>query len=209
MALVLWAGVAAAHRSPGVVSTVFWNAKARMTEIVHRLHVHDALTGIAPFTDRTVLDATSLADQARVALYVEERFALEHDGDPVRLYTLGAELVDDYLLVYQETARRLDDGAALRVRDDILRDAFPGSVNEVYLRGAPGERTRTLRFRGDDTWLTFPSTPAAPDGGGARTEGPPGTGADGAARAPRDATTGRVRRDGGVNGRRRGPSTRG
>ncbi|MEO0974284.1 MAG: DUF6702 family protein, partial [Pseudomonadota bacterium] len=123
LALTLAVAPAQAHRSPGSTSTLAWNARAGVTEITHRLHVHDAITGIAPFAGVARLNATELVDRARIALYVEERFFLSLADEAVALRTLGAELRDDYVLVYQETDVRLDERAPdtpLRVRSDIL-----------------------------------------------------------------------------------------
>jgi hypothetical protein len=153
LAMLAVTGIAWAHRSPGTSTTVTWNARAAMLEITHRLHVHDAETGV----ERAVATADHLSvarreDQARIALYVEERFAIEMDGAAVPIRTLGAELAGDYLLVYQESDVRLA-GKTIRVRNDILRDAFADPVNEVFMRD--GERAHTLRFSGADRWLSM------------------------------------------------------
>jgi hypothetical protein len=143
---------ALAHRVPGTSSTVDWNPRSGLTEITHRLHVHDALTGVERFYEGGPLSVTDPKHQARIALYVEDRFEIEFaDGTPIMLRTLGAELEGDYLLVYQETATRLR--GPIRIRNDILRDALPVQVNEVFIRTDNG--VRTLRFETDDDWLAI------------------------------------------------------
>lgn len=192
LALALVPSAARAHRAPGTTSVIDWNPRSGHTEVEHRLHVHDALTGIPALIGSDRLDPTMLADLARIALYVEQRFAVQMNDDPVPLITLGAELLDDYVLIYQEWRGRLPPDARVSVRSDILRDAFPGQINVVYWRSGPTVRSRTLRFRDDDGWRTFAArepTPAGNDVSGAsdptddpgeqddkhepRTEGPP------------------------------------
>ncbi|MEO0421214.1 MAG: DUF6702 family protein [Pseudomonadota bacterium] len=142
-------GAADAHRGPGSVTRIVWNPRSELTEITHRLHVHDAAVGVAQVEGIERLDFASLEDRARAALYVEGRFAVQLDGETLTLRTLGAELRDDYLLIYQESDRRLSDGT-LRVANDILRDAFTEQINEVNVHLPVG--VRTLRFTGDDSW---------------------------------------------------------
>lgn len=143
---------ALAHRVPGTSSTIDWNPRSGLSEITHRLHVHDAQTGVERVHDVGPLSVADPEHQARIALYVEERFEIESaDGTPIALKTLGAELVGDYLLVYQESATRLR--GPIRIRNDILRDALPVQVNEVFIR--TGNGVRTLRFEGDVGWLAI------------------------------------------------------
>jgi hypothetical protein len=55
------------------------------------------------------------------------------------------------VLVYQEFAGDLPAGIA--IRDDILRDVFPGQVNHVNV--ATGGEVRSVTFSGDDEWQTL------------------------------------------------------
>ena len=54
-------------------------------------------------------------------------------------------------LVYQEFAGNLPAGLA--IRDDILRDVFPGQVNHVNV--ATGGEVRRVTFSGDNEWQTI------------------------------------------------------
>lgn len=148
---LLFAVSTPAHRAPGSLTTVEWNEQTGRTEIVHRLHSHDAELGVGELLDQPGLSVLSLEGRATIALYVEERFAILGEGRRLPLDLVGAELVADFLLVYQEWPDRLP--TAVKVRNDILRDAFPAQVNEVNLahRGV----VRTLKFSGDDTWRDF------------------------------------------------------
>ena len=142
---------AVAHRAPGSLTTVEWNDRSGRTEIVHRLHSHDAELGVGTIVGDAALSTLTLGGRAQIALYVEERFAIEQDGKRLALDLLGAELIADYLLIYQEHDGQLV--GEIRVRDDILRDVFPAQINQVNIDD--GGAVRSLAFAGDDAWHDF------------------------------------------------------
>ncbi|ANO49975.1 DUF6702 family protein [Woeseia oceani] len=142
---------AGAHRAPGSLSTIDFNAATGMLEIVHRLHLHDAEIGVAAVLDDPRFSLSQLESRARAALYVEERFQIMSDDAVIGLRLVGAEIAGDYLMVYQERNGPLP--AKIRVRNDILRDAFEGQINQVNI--ASGTTVRTLTFANDDVWHTF------------------------------------------------------
>lgn len=154
-----WLGLAAlvatasapAHRAPGSLTSIEWNAQSGKTEIVHRLHSHDAELGVGEIAGSADLSVLSLEGRATIALYVEERFAIANGSKRLPLDLVGAELVADHLLVYQEWPGRLPD--SIRVRDDILRDVFPAQINQVNIASDVG--VRTLVFAEDDGWRDF------------------------------------------------------
>lgn len=97
--LLMGAGTAIAHRGHGAWTNVTW-AEDRF-EIVHRIHLADAIELLRGMAPDAVID--SIEGQARLALYVESRFTIYNaDGTPVSLDTIGAEIDDDFLVVYQE-----------------------------------------------------------------------------------------------------------
>lgn len=155
----LWFGLAAlvtaasvpAHRAPGSLTSIEWNAQSGKTEIVHRVHSHDAELGVGEIIGVSDLSVLTLEGRASIALYVEERFAIASGGKRLPLDLVGAELVADHLLVYQERPGPLPE--SIRVRDDILRDVFPAQINQVNI--ASNGIVRTLAFAGDDTWREF------------------------------------------------------
>lgn len=140
-----------AHRAPGSLTSIEWNEQSGKTEIVHRLHSHDAELGVGEAASVPDLSVLSLEGRATIALYVEERFAIASGDNRLALELVGAELVADHLLVYQEWPARLT--GTIRVRDDILRDVFPTQINQVNI-GDNGI-VRTLAFSGDDGWQAF------------------------------------------------------
>ncbi len=150
------AAFAIAHSMPGSISTVKRSASGKIIEIIHRLHTHDAELGIAASLGKRNISLETLTDRAQLALYVEERFRIaeysdSRIGNRLALELVGAELDGEYVLVYQEFAGDLPAGLA--IRDDILRDVFPGQVNHVNV--AVGGAVRSVTFSGDDKWQTL------------------------------------------------------
>lgn len=150
--------VASAHRAPGSLTTIKWNAQSGKTEIIHRLHSHDAEIGVGTMIGVNDISVLSLEGRAYIALYVEERFAIASQQGALPLDLIGAELAADHVLVYQERPGRLT--GRIRVRDDILRDAFPSQINQVNVED--GGVVRTLAFSDDDGWQTFEFSPDTP-----------------------------------------------
>lgn len=157
MAAVLSAA-AMGHRAPGSLSTIEYNERTGKTEIVHRLHSHDAELGVGAVIDRPDLSVLSLEDRALIALYVEEQFRIESEEGPIHPSLVGAELAAEYLLVYQELLGPLPD--VIRVRDDILRDVFPEQINQVNID--TNGQVMSLVFANDDGWRRFEAPRGAP-----------------------------------------------
>jgi len=156
--LALLAVPTAAHRAPGSLSTIDWNEATGRTEIIHRLHSHDAELGVGEVLRLPQLSVQTIEGRAHIALYAEERFVIEAGSGPLPLELVGAELAGDYVLVYQEWPGRLP--ARIRLRDDLLRDVFAEQVNQVNVDD--GGSVRTLVFAGDTDWLDFEFGAAAP-----------------------------------------------
>ena len=142
---------AQAHRAPGSLTTIEWNASTGRTEVVHRLHSHDAELGVGTVLDIPDLSVLSIEGRAQIALYVEERFAIERADGRLPLDLVGAEVAADYLLVYQESPEQLS--GSIRVQNGVLRDVFPAQINQVNIED--GAIVRTLAFSGDDGWQRF------------------------------------------------------
>ncbi|HZW59381.1 MAG TPA: DUF6702 family protein [Woeseiaceae bacterium] len=148
---VLAAAGVQAHRAKGSLTTVEFNDSTGRVEIVHRLHRHDAELGVGSIIGEPALSLEALRSQARVALYVAERFHIAANGEELELAVVGAEPAGDYLLVYQEHAGPLP--RHIEIRDDILRDAFPAQINQVNI--TDGDAVHSLIFTGDALWRGF------------------------------------------------------
>jgi hypothetical protein len=96
---LLIGGSTLAHRGHGTWSEITWTGEH--FEITHRMHLADAIEVLRQRYPDVVID--SLEGKARLALYMAEHFrvAAGTTGN-VALETLGAELEDDFVLIYQE-----------------------------------------------------------------------------------------------------------
>lgn len=132
LALLLAAAAVPAHRGHAVWTDVSWAGEG--FEIVHRMHLADAITanrymgGTFPIEDMRSL--------ALVAIYVEERFLPRDVSDSNPLRTLGAEIEDDFLFVYQEWATPLP-AQFPEVDNLMLLDIEPDSQAFIKIAG-PG-----------------------------------------------------------------------
>ena len=135
-----------AHRGHAVWTDIVWAKES--FEIVHRIHLADAIVvnrymgGTEPIEETRSL--------ARVALYVEERFELQSlatDGEPIRLDTVGAEIEDDFLLIYQEWHTSLPEQFPV-IDNFILLDVEPEAQAFIKIK-APGlDETKEKQEKG-------------------------------------------------------------
>ena len=136
-----------AHRAPGVLTTIEWNKQR--TEIIHRIHNHDAELGVAQIENLPLLSVNDAEGRARISLYVERNFTLFQNGKTQNIELIGAELVDDYIFIYQELAYEL--GKDISIRNTILREIYPKQINQVNL--FVERYIKTLQFGENDTIL--------------------------------------------------------
>lgn len=154
---MLWGGPVRSHQLREVVTTLTWNPRSGTLEIVHRIHLHEAIEAVARRFGLRNPDPGVLRNQARAVLYVEERFALAGADGALDLVPVGAELDGLFLFVYQESPLPEPPGA-LTVSSGVLMDRYPdlrhqvnyevdGAVDTVVLR--PGAERGTLERSGD------------------------------------------------------------
>lgn len=141
-----------AHRAKSIMTLVTWNQAKGLLEIDHALHAHDAEVALNKIEGVPLPDLTQIRDQAQLALYCESRFTLTPPGaPPLPLKLVGAELVRDYVHVYQEVAMAAKP-ARLTVHNQMLRDVFDTQVNQVNfdMAGGDPDQIRTATFIGND-----------------------------------------------------------
>jgi len=144
----LLAPEAMAHRSRSVLSTIDWNTAQSSLDISHRLHGHDA--EVALLKTGAMLageDLTQIRTQARLGLYVQDRFRLSVSRIAVETEILAAEIDGAEIVVYQ-TARLVQMPDELTIDNQILRETFEDQTNLVNVRLGAG--VRTLMFAGSD-----------------------------------------------------------
>lgn len=129
---------ALAHRGHAVWTDITW-AGDRF-EIMHRMHLADAIT-VSRFlgSERPIDDLRSLAG---LALYVEQRFRFAQP-QTTALSTVGAEIEDDFLLVYQEWQTPLP-ARFPAIENELLLDVEPQAQAFIRIL-APGIEEERMR----------------------------------------------------------------
>lgn len=136
-----------AHRGHAVWTDITW-AGDRF-EIVHRMHLADAITINRYMGGAQAIE--ELRSLARVALYVDQRFVIQGQGTAaiadealaeaventgIILETIGAEIEDDFIFVYQEWVTPLPSQFPV-VDNFVLLDVEPDAQAFLKIKG-PG-----------------------------------------------------------------------
>lgn len=102
-AVVLAPRSARAHRSHVTLSRIAPGVTGATWEIEHHFHQHDADAVLQRLTGTRRVQLTSPEGRARIALHVEEAFALQAPGGTrMPITTAGADFGSDSMVVYQE-----------------------------------------------------------------------------------------------------------
>jgi hypothetical protein len=144
-----------AHRQHIGWTSINWNDRANSLELVHRVHEHDAQLYLDRNTDEEA-SVTDLRGRAEFALYLSNHFRISVEPETAETVELiGAELIGQYLMVYQEFTLT-GPPKALAVYSGILMDQFPDQVNMVNI-DINGVK-QTLQFnRSDDSSQLYSS----------------------------------------------------
>ena len=137
-----------AHRQHLSWSTIEWNEQAKVLEITHRVHAHDASAWLTAQSNAEV-DITDIEQQARFALYCAERFKIQHSQNWQEPELLGAELKGNFLLTYQQLSLTAAP-ASLFFETTILMDLFDDQEHVVNTVSASG--TKSLSFNMQNTY---------------------------------------------------------
>lgn len=87
-----------AHREHGFWTEVVW--VGAHFEISHQLHLADAIVLLKALNPNEHID--SLRGQALLAIHVEENFSMNPPDATGSIATIGAEIDDDFIFIYQE-----------------------------------------------------------------------------------------------------------
>lgn len=131
-----------AHREPGILTTIEWNNSIERTEIIHRIHTHDAELGVAMVDNLPLLSVGNTEGMARIALYVENHFSILSEESSLDIELVGAELIGDYIFVYQEWRDPLSTN--IFIKNEILREIYPLQINQVNIISEGNIRTLTF-----------------------------------------------------------------
>lgn len=88
---------------------------------------------------------------ARIALYVENHFSILGEQGPLDIELIGAELIGNYIFIYQEWIEPLSPN--IFIKNDILREIYPLQINQVNIISEGN--IRTLIFTENETILPY------------------------------------------------------
>lgn len=134
--------VSTAHRGHGCWTDVVW-AEDRF-EITHRIHLADVIRLMEKLDRDSALNSPE--SLARLSLYVEGNFGVSGMQQGT-WETLGAEIDDDFLYVYQEWATDLPSEAP-SFYSSILEDIEAGTHTYIHLV-APGLNITVVAEKAD------------------------------------------------------------
>jgi hypothetical protein len=130
-AVVLAPRMARAHRSHVTLSRIAPGVSGATWEIEHHFHQHDADAVLQRLTGTRRVQLTSPEGRARIALHVEESFALQAPGgQAMPITTAGADFGSDSMVVYQECAAP-DTRGQFRVTCRLFQRFFDDQENHV------------------------------------------------------------------------------
>ncbi|MCX7285484.1 MAG: hypothetical protein NTX28_15835 [Novosphingobium sp.] len=145
-ALMVAAAPAQAHRGHDAMSVVTLAPGGAIT-VSHRFEAHDlepALSSIAPDAQASLDDPEAIA---ALKAYLQRRFVVSAGGKPVPLAFTAIEVgVRQVRVDYAGHVK--GKPKALTLQTTVLRDVYPGQVNQVQVQY--GKIARTLRFAGSE-----------------------------------------------------------
>jgi len=146
----LWAAFplsAFAHREKKTLTTIEWDSKTQMLNVIHSYHLHDAETALAAKGIIDKPDLFSLKARAKLAIYTAKNFSVSSEGVEIKLKILGAETEAKTAYVYQQAKVEVAPKALL-VSATMLRGIIRGQINNVDV--SLGGEIRSVQFKRND-----------------------------------------------------------
>lgn len=138
LATVLLAAAAGwAHESSHVLSTVTVNPRSGQLEVIHRFVLHDVEHALRRFDGGPTDVLANARDRQRFSAYVQDRFFLRVDDQPVALALVGEELEGRYLWIYQEADPPVT-ATSMTVVNRVLAEPPRHHLVKVQLKGLIG-----------------------------------------------------------------------
>ena len=141
---------ASAHTLKLSTTEIVWHPENRQMQVTHAIHLDDAMALMADLGSPE--GEMTIALQARLMLYLEQRFSLVIGGKPLALEPIGAQLLGDFLWLYQEQDR-VPVPHDLQVHIRLLQEYFPDQRHLINL--SIGSNTRTLRLNAESPGGSF------------------------------------------------------
>ena len=138
------------HTLQQTTSELVWQPDTGLLEIAHALHLDDALQLMAdlghPEGDMTV------ALQAKLMFYLERRFSLLQNRQPLVLDPIGVQILGDFVWLYQEV-QLSSPPEQLAVEMSLLQEYHVDQSHLVNL--IIGDHVRTLNLSQESPKGTF------------------------------------------------------
>ena len=147
---------ALAHRQHYSWTKISWGEQEGRLEIEHRIHQHDAILLLRNQSGFGI-DITEAEQQAKYALYVSDHFQLSYSDVTFELTLLGAELIGQYLMVYQEISLN-SRPVALTIESNILMETFTDQINVVDIKIGDWKDTVNLTQKSKTIQVQFTQT---------------------------------------------------
>lgn len=123
-----------AHQQKAGVTTLVYNPRTNMLEIMHRLYMHDAEHAVKRLFAKDADILKNPTTQTQFANYVAERFGLYLENEALPMQTVGYEVDGRFFWVYQETAKP-ETLEKLSIRHQVLHDIWPAQNNLLNIEG--------------------------------------------------------------------------
>lgn len=137
-----------AHEQKVAISQILFNPNTGNIEIAHRLYLHDAEHAVQDQWGKADL-LSEREDLDKLALYVRGNFFLSLNGKRVEPKSVGVEVDDIYVWVYDELAIPKRKVKTLTIDNTILRDVWREQANLVNVE--IGSFRKSAFFAGDDS----------------------------------------------------------
>lgn len=145
---VLIGGEGRAHGLESALTTIEYNERTNLVEVVHRISSHDLESTLERYFEADVDLAYSERTDRILEEYLKFTFSInKSDGGVVPLTWIGSEQDGDTIWIYQET-NGIENAESIRIRNIILMNDSTSRLNtvNVFLNNIE----ETLIFRGGD-----------------------------------------------------------
>ncbi|WP_416351543.1 DUF6702 family protein [Parashewanella curva] len=149
--LMMLASPVPAHQQKAAETTVLFNKRTHLIEVMHRFYLHDTEHAVQDLFDRNADILSAKKTQQQFADYVAKQFfARTLQDKPLALKNVGYEVDGKFFWVYQEVTHPANL-KGIKLYNGTLRDLWPTQVNMVNIEGKG--KVRTLYFSKNKDWL--------------------------------------------------------
>lgn len=146
--LVMLSASVDAHQQQYNYTNILFNPRSGNLEISHRISLHDAEHGFNAIAGKKANLVGNQQDQAALADYIVESFAIANGEGEIKLNRVGHEVDGQFFWVYQETPIQNFD--ALKVKHTAFQSVWPTHINQINLER--GKAVASVQTSKQDDW---------------------------------------------------------